>query len=96
MSWHFINEKTLNEQTYSQDENLHGQGTFDQFDAMERIQLLVNLEFSTSEKLAIIEIFSMVLCNVKNRKQGVLNGSVGDPWHFDADPDPDPRIRTSG
>ncbi len=25
----------------------------------------------------------------------IQNKSVGDPWHFGADPDPDPRIRTS-
>ncbi len=25
----------------------------------------------------------------------ILFASAGDPWHFGADPDPDPRIRTS-
>ncbi len=31
----------------------------------------------------------------KKSPYDIFNISVGDPWHFGVDPDPDPRIRTS-
>jgi hypothetical protein len=46
---------------------------------------------------------NVFLKSTRNKKQETLEKnlffvgtSVGDPWHFGADPDPDPRIRTSG
>jgi hypothetical protein len=37
----------------------------------------------------------LVFSHARLRRENNIAASVGDPWHFGADPDPDPRIRVS-